>query len=95
MVSFDDALYALNRESGRMFRFELTDDGELDLPREAASAVKELENGKQESMVQKGSLVPVGGVLVVMNPTSYPSVASLEKYGLHNVLSYKHYSVAR
>lgn len=89
LLSFDNALYALNRESGRMFRFELTDDGRLDLPREAASAVKELENGKQESMVQKGSLVPVGGVLVVMNPTSFPSVASLEKYGLHNVLSYK------
>ena len=28
MVSFDDALYALNRESGRMFRFELKDNGE-------------------------------------------------------------------
>ena len=89
LVSFDNALYALNRESGRMFRFELKDNGELDLPREAASAVKELENGKQESMVQKGLLVPVGNVLVVMNPTSYPTVASLEKYGLHNVLSYK------
>jgi hypothetical protein len=88
LVSFDDALYALNRESGRMFRFELKDNGELDLPREAASAVKELENGKKESMVQKGLLVPVGGVLVVMNPNSFPTVASLEKYGLHNVLSY-------
>ena len=50
--------------------------------------MKELENAKQESMVQKGLLVPVGRVLVVMNPTSYPSVASLEKYGLRNVLSY-------
>jgi len=88
MVCFDDALYALNRESGRMFRYELKDNGELDVPREAASAVKELENGKQESMVQKGFLVAVGGVLVVMNPHSYPTVASLEKYGLHNVLSY-------
>ena len=89
LVSFDNALYALNRESGRMFRFELKDNGELDLPAEAASAVKELENGTRQSMVQKGLLVPVGGVLVVMNPTSFPTVASLEKYGLHNVLSYK------
>ncbi|HYV13295.1 MAG TPA: hypothetical protein VE980_20490 [Pyrinomonadaceae bacterium] len=88
MVSFDDALYALSRESGRMFRFEINASGELDLPREAAAAVKEIENAKQESMVQKGFFVAVGGVLVVMNPTSYPTVASLEKYGLHNVLSY-------
>jgi hypothetical protein len=88
MVCFDDALYALNRESGRMFRFELKDNGELDVPREAASAVKELENGSKESMVQKGFPVAVGGVLVVMNPNSFPTVASLEKYGLHNVLSY-------
>ena len=88
LVSFDNALYALSREMGRMFRFETKDNGELDLPREAASAVKEFENGKKESMVQKGFLVPVGGVLVVMNPYSFPTVASLEKYGLHNVLSY-------
>jgi hypothetical protein len=89
LVSFDNALYALNRESGRMFRFELKDNGQLDVPKEAASAVKELENGTRQSMVQKGLLVPVGGVLVVMNPTSFPTVASLEKYGLRNVLSYK------
>lgn len=88
LVTFDNALYALNRESGRMFRFELTKDGKLDRPKQAASAVKEFEDGKQESMVQKGLLVPVGRVLVVLSPTSYPTVASLEKYGLHNVLGY-------
>ncbi|MEN3327792.1 MAG: hypothetical protein V7638_2599 [Acidobacteriota bacterium] len=88
MASFDNALYALSRETGRMFRFELKDNGELDLPGEAATAVKEVANGKKESMVQKGFLVSVGGVLVVMNPYSFPTVASLEKYGLHNVLSY-------
>ena len=42
-------------------------------------------------MVADGLLVPVGRMLVVMNPTSVPSVDSLEQFGLQNTLSiYEH-----
>lgn len=84
LVCFDDALYALNRETGQMFRFDLTAAGKLDQPRKAASAVKP----NAGSMVKDGLLVPVGRLLVVMNPTSVPSVDSLEQFGLHNILKY-------
>src|ERR1700754_97725 len=84
LISFDDALYALNRTTGRMFRFELTNTGTLDQPRKAASAVKQ----GAGSMVKNGLLVPVGRLLVVLNPTSVPSVESLERFGLHNTLKY-------
>lgn len=84
LISFDDALYALNRATGQMFRFELTNTGTLDQPRKAASAVKP----NAGSMVKDGLLVPVGRLLVVLNPTSVPSVESLERFGLHNTLKY-------
>lgn len=84
LISFDNALYALNRETGQMFRFELTDRGTLDQPRKAASAVKP----NAGSMVKNGLLVPVGRLLVVLNPNSVPSVDSLERFGLHNTLKY-------
>lgn len=84
LISFDDALYALNRETGQMFRFELTNTGTLDQPRKAASAVKQ----GAGSMVKNGLLVPVGRLLVVLNPTSVPSLESLERFGLHNTLKY-------
>lgn len=84
LVCFDDALYALNRETGQMFRFELTSAGKLDQPKKAASAIKP----GAGSMVKNGLLVPVGRLLLVMNPTSVPSVDSLEQFGLHNILKY-------
>ncbi|HYJ89380.1 MAG TPA: hypothetical protein VEW46_25180 [Pyrinomonadaceae bacterium] len=88
LVSCDGALYALNRQTGDMLRFELKANGELDTPVRAAPAIKkDEENGNQaESMIAKGLIVPVGRVLVVFNPTSVPSVASLEKYGLKNTV---------
>ena len=90
LVSFDDGLYALNRDSGHMFRFDLTKTGTLEEPRKAASAVKKGEGAgaKEESMVKAGLLVPVGRLLVVLSPTSVPSVASLERFGLQNTLRY-------
>jgi len=84
LIGFDDALYALNRESGLMFRFELTNDGKLDQPRKAASAVKP----NAGSMVKDGLLVPVGRLLVVLSPTSVPTLESLERFGLRNTLRY-------
>jgi len=88
LLSFDNALYALNRSTGRMFRFDLNKkDGTLLPPKKAASAIKK--NGAvEQSMIADGLLVPVGHLLVVMTPTSVPSVASLEQYGRQNTLRY-------
>ena len=83
LLIFDDALHALNRNSGQMFRFSLK-DGKLDQPYKAASASQQ-----NSSMVKQGVLVPVGRVLAVLSPSSVPSLASLEVFGLKNVLNYK------
>lgn len=88
LVTFDNALYALNRETGRMFRFELTNAGRLGPAMEAASAVRK--EGEQEtSMIRDGLIVPIGRVLIVLNPTSIPSLDSLKEHDLHNVLGYE------
>ncbi|HEX6716021.1 MAG TPA: hypothetical protein VF088_02855, partial [Pyrinomonadaceae bacterium] len=87
LVSFDNALYALNRASGRMFRFGLTTTGTLEAPRAAASAIKE-DSPQKESMIRDGVFVPIGRVLAVLGPSSVPSLESLERFGLHNVLGY-------
>ncbi|HET6975535.1 MAG TPA: hypothetical protein VFI24_04380 [Pyrinomonadaceae bacterium] len=87
LVTFDDALYALNRTSGRMFRFELTRAGALEEPRPAASAITEV-NGQKESMIRQGLFVPVGRVLAVLSPSSVPTLAELQRFGLQNVLGY-------
>jgi hypothetical protein len=83
LLTFDDALFALDRESGQMLRLDLKDD-KLE-PYKAASAV----NQQGASMVKQGLLVPVGRVLAVLSPTSVPSLASLADFGLKNVLPYK------
>lgn len=82
LVTFDNALFALNRDSGRMLRLELK-DGKLE-PYKAASAVDET----GASMVKQGLLVPAGRVLAVLSPTAVPSLASLASFGLKNVLPY-------
>ena len=87
LVTFDDALYALNRNSGRMFRFELTRTGTLEEPRQAASATRDL-NGQKESMIRQGLFVPIGRVLAVLSPSSVPTLAELQRFGLQNVLGY-------
>jgi hypothetical protein len=87
LVTFDNALYALNRETGQMFRFELTKAGTLGPALHAASAVRKV-NGEEKSMIREGLIVPVGRVLVVLSPTSVPTLDSLEEYDLHNVLNY-------
>src|ERR1700752_1237021 len=60
LISFDGGLYALNRQSGHMFRFDLTTAGKLEQPKKAASAVKQ----NAGSMVKDGLLVPAGRLLV-------------------------------
>jgi len=89
LVTFDDGLYALSTELGRMFRFNRTSADVLNEPLEAATAVKKLEGNREQSMVSKGMIVSVGRMLVVMSPTSVPSFAALEEHGLKNVLSYQ------
>ena len=86
LLSFDNALYAVNRLSGRMFRFGLTTARTLEEPREAARALKD--NNPLEPMIRSGMFVPVGRVLAVLSPSSVPSVESLARFGLHNVLGY-------
>ena len=89
LVTFNDALYALNRASGQMFRFGLTAGGMLDGPNKAASAVKKTAiPGQEESMIKEGLIVPVGKVLAVLSPGSVPSVESLQGFVLQNVLAY-------
>jgi hypothetical protein len=83
LLTFDDTLYALHRNSGRMFCFSLTRDGKLDQCYKAAGAV---DSGS--SMIMQGVFVPVGRVFAVLSPSSVPSLASLEAFGLKNVLTY-------
>ncbi len=89
IVAFDNTLYALSRSTGLMFRFDLV-GGKLGEPMQAASAVTKsaLTGGKEQSMIRQGLIVPVGRVLAVLSPSSVPSLAELEPFGLHNVLSY-------
>ena len=88
LVTFDDGLYALHRGSGRMFRFDPPIAGRLGEPMQAASAVKKGVGPQEQSMIRQGLIVPVGHVLTVLSPSSVPSLAELEPFGLHNVLSY-------
>ena len=87
LLTFDGSLYALDRASGRMFRFDLTTSGMLDEPRAAASAISE-DSARKDSMIYEGMFVPLGRTLAVLSPSSVPSVKSLERFGLHNVLGY-------
>lgn len=87
LVSFDDSLYALNRSSGHMFRLVVS-AGKLEAEI-AAGAVDRTTGQRPLSMVQQGLLVPVGRVLAVLSPSSVPSLASLDSFGLKNVLPYR------
>jgi len=77
MIAFDNALYLISRDTGRMFRFRQKAGGELDEPVKAATAVQ---NG--QSMIRQGLMVPVGRVLVVLSPNSSPSLDTLEGFGV-------------
>ncbi len=88
LAVFDGALYALNRASGKMFRFDVTTTGTLEQPRQAASAVRK-RGEQEESMIRQGLIVPLGRNLVVLSPSSVPSLESLEQYGLKNTLGYE------
>ena len=88
LAVFDGALYALNRTSGKMFRFDISTSGTLEPPRQAASAVRK-HGDKEESMITRGLIVPLGRNLLVLSPTSVPSIESLEQYGLKNTLGYE------
>lgn len=84
LVVFDNAVFALNRNSGRMFRFRQTAKGTLDLPVETAPAVKD-----GASMIRQGLLVPVGRVLVILGPSSIPPVDTMDVFGWLNYVVLK------
>ena len=86
LVTFDNALYALHRNSGRMFRFERSASGTLELFPAASAVTKS--TGVAESMIRKGLIVPVGRLLVVLCPNAVPSLKEVEPFGLRNVLPY-------
>src|SRR5689334_10164090 len=88
LLTFDDTLYALHRESGKVFRFSLKANGELDIPSRAASAISQSPD-KPPSMIKQRLFAPVGRVMAVLDPSSLPSLQSLENFGLKNVLAYK------
>ena len=73
LFAFDNALYTINRSSGRVFRLRQNAEGELESPAKAASAVKD-----GQSMIRKGLMVPVGRVLLVLGPSSCPDVDEVE-----------------
>lgn len=84
LITFDNALYAFHRGNGRLLRFSLTEAGELAPPTRAASAV----NDNGASMIKTGLLVPVGSVLVVLDPAALPSLQTLPLVGLLNVAGF-------
>jgi hypothetical protein len=86
LLTFDDSLYALNRSTGQMLRLVVA-AGKLEAEM-AAGAVDQVTGQRPMSMVQQGLLVPVGRVLAVLSPSSVPSLASLDGFGLKNVLPY-------
>ena len=69
IVSFANALYAYNRGNGRMYRFGVTSNGELGPPHRAASAV----NDEGVSMIKMGTVVPIGSLLAVLDPSALPA----------------------
>lgn len=89
LITFANAMYALNRDSGEMVRFEL--EAEKLNPYKAASAVDE----QGASRVKQGLFVPVGDVLAVLSPSSVPSITALAPFGLKNILPYENLSPPR
>lgn len=87
LVTFDNALYALRRDSGLMLRCRFSSSGAIESLTHAAAAVTS-RDGVRESMIREGLFVPVGRVLAVLNPSAVPTLAELEPFGLRNTLSY-------
>ncbi|HST20413.1 MAG TPA: hypothetical protein VLR90_04815, partial [Blastocatellia bacterium] len=75
LLTFDDGLYALNRSTGKMLRFDLDKKGDLEPPRKAAAAI---DSGN--SIIKQGLMIPVGGILLVLDPTSTPTLRSLQNF---------------
>lgn len=87
LVTFDNALYALQRDSGLMLRCRFSSSGAIESLTHAAAAVTG-RDGARQSMIREGLFVPVGRVLAVLNPSAVPTLAELEPFGLRNTLSY-------
>ena len=68
LLAFNGGLYAINRDSGKMLRFNLTEKGELARPLQAASAVK-----NDQSLLRAGVFIPAGEMLVLLGSGLLPS----------------------
>ena len=95
LLTFDDTLYALHRDAGKMFRFSLKANNELDTPSKTAPAVSQSTGQPSQSMFKQGLFASVGRVMAVLDPSSVPSLKSLENFGLRNVLAYKNTGLLR
>ncbi len=87
LLTFDKALYALHRDSGNVFRCMLDAAGKLE-PYKAKAPVFQV-GDSLASMFKDGMFVPVGRVLVVMSPSAVPTLATIARWRLKNVLKYK------
>jgi hypothetical protein len=89
LVSFDDALYAYHRGTGRMLRFGVTGNGELGPPLRAASAV----NDEGVSMIKTGTIVPLRSILAVLDPSALPAFLTNQTNPLMALLNVAGFSV--
>jgi hypothetical protein len=83
LLSFDNALYALERNSGRLLRVNFV-NGKPESLLLAASAVGR-RDGTSQSMIRDGFIAPVGRVLAVLGPTFVPPF-DLQSFSLRNSL---------
>ena len=83
LFAFDNGLYAIDRNSGRMLRVNFA-AGRADSLLQAASAVAK-RDGTPQSMIRDGFVLPVGRVLAVLGPTFVPPF-ELQSFGLRNIL---------
>jgi hypothetical protein len=65
LIGFSGGLYALNRITGGVLRYDVKPGGELEGPRRAASASRE-----GNSMIRAGLALSLGEVLIVLGPSA-------------------------
>jgi hypothetical protein len=84
LLTLAGSLYALNRSSGHMIRFDLPEDedDELDI-RQVRIAARAANGGR--SLIRTGLPVPLADLLVVLDPDEISSPGPLSLFGMMNV----------
>ena len=87
LLTIGGALYALNRSSGHMIRFDPPEDedDELDI-RQARKAATAANSG--QSLIRTGLLAPLADLLVVLDPGDLSLPDPLALFGMVNVLDF-------